>query len=95
MISNEFFTAEYFVYECDDIEIFADRTVYVAFYEGLAPSSEKFMLNGDGSIEFNESYSILGSDSFPVSTSFAIVRVFSTSSMSVARFAIRNFISPL
>lgn len=53
-------TVDYFVYECDDIEIFADRTVYVAFYEGLAPSSDIFTLNGDGSIEFDEDYTGAG-----------------------------------
>lgn len=49
-------TVDYFVYECDDIEVFADRTVYIAFYEGIAPSSDIFKLNSNGSIEFNEGY---------------------------------------
>lgn len=47
---------DYFVYECDTLEIFADRTVYIAFYEGVAPSAEIFSFNDDGTIEFNESY---------------------------------------
>lgn len=48
--------ADYFVYECDTLEIFADRTVYISFYEGIAPSKEIFKYNADGTIDFNESY---------------------------------------
>lgn len=47
---------DYFIYECDNIEIFADRTVYISFYEGIAPSAEIFKYNTDGTIEFNEHY---------------------------------------
>ena len=53
---NDDNTANYFVYECDTLEIFADRTVYLSFYEGLAPSAEIFKYNADGTIEFNQSY---------------------------------------
>lgn len=47
---------DYFLYECDALEIFADKTVYISFYEGIAPSAEIFKFNTDGSIEFKESY---------------------------------------
>ena len=53
--------ADYFVYECDSLEIFADHTVYIAVYEdmsqdggsvGFAPSSDIFTMEEDGSIRF-------------------------------------------
>ncbi len=47
---------EYFLIECDNISIFADRTVYIAVYEGMAPDRETFAINEDGSISFNEGY---------------------------------------
>lgn len=46
----------YFIFECDNIEIFADHTVYIAAYEGLAPSAEQFRMEADGTIQFQESY---------------------------------------
>lgn len=47
----------YFVYECDGIEIFADHTVYIAVYdEGLAPGTDIFTMEDDGSIHFADSY---------------------------------------
>lgn len=46
----------YFVYECDSLEVFADRTVYIALYEGQgAPSRDMFDLSLDGSIKFKDS----------------------------------------
>jgi len=47
---------EYFLLECSDIEIFADKQVYIAVYEGGAPGSEQFAISEDGAISFNESY---------------------------------------
>lgn len=47
---------EYFIVECGSIEIFADKTVYIAAYEGGAPGSETFTISDDGTISFNESY---------------------------------------
>ena len=47
---------DYFVYECDTLEIFADRTIYISFYEGMAPSAEIFKYHTDGTIEFKDSY---------------------------------------
>ncbi len=48
---------EYFIIECENLNIFADRTVYIAAYEGLAPGPDKFILNSDGSISYAEKYS--------------------------------------
>lgn len=47
---------EYFLIECESIEIFADNTVYIAAYEGFAPSIAEFNISEDGEISFNESY---------------------------------------
>lgn len=47
---------EYIIVECVSIEIFADKTVYIAAYEGGAPGSETFTISDDGTISFNESY---------------------------------------
>ncbi|MCI8979391.1 MAG: hypothetical protein HFE52_01850 [Clostridia bacterium] len=56
---------DYFVYECDSLEMFADHTVYIAVYGGIspdgasagfAPSSDIFTMDGDGSIRFADSY---------------------------------------
>lgn len=48
---------DYYVFECANIEIFADRTVYLAVYEGMAPSSEIFAMDGEGAISFKEGFS--------------------------------------
>ncbi len=45
---------EYFIVDCDNLNIFADRTVYIAAYEGIAPDA--FKLNPDGSIGYTEQY---------------------------------------
>lgn len=49
---------DYFIYECDNLEYFADHTIYIAFYDAelLAPGSETFTMDADGSIRFNENY---------------------------------------
>lgn len=46
----------YRIIDCDSIQYFADRTVYLAVYEGFAPSAEIFEMDADGSIRYNESY---------------------------------------
>ena len=51
---------DYFIFECENIEIFADHTIYIAAYEGMAPSTAEFTTAEDGSISFNESYSGAG-----------------------------------
>lgn len=48
---------EYFLIECSNIEIFADKQVYIAVYEGGAPSSKEFTISENGAISFNKSYS--------------------------------------
>ena len=47
---------EYFLIECESIEIFADNQVYIAVYEGGAPSSSEFVISYEGKISFNETY---------------------------------------
>lgn len=47
---------EYFLLECESIEIFADSKVYVAAYEGIAPSAEIISTSENGEISFNENY---------------------------------------
>jgi hypothetical protein len=52
---------DYFIFECSNLEIFADHTVYMAMYEmgeglPMAPGTENFIINDDGSISFNPSY---------------------------------------
>ena len=47
--------------ECDNIEIFADHTVYIAMYEeskefGMAPGSDIFSVNNDGTIKFADDF---------------------------------------
>lgn len=45
----------YYFFNIGDLEIFADRTVYLAFYEGFTPQGA-LMMNPDGSIDFREDY---------------------------------------
>lgn len=47
---------EYFLVECSSIEIFADKQVYIAVYEGGAPSTTEFDVADNGAISFKESY---------------------------------------
>lgn len=45
----------YYLFDCDSLEIFADHTVYLAAYEGVAvPSAEMFSVADDGAISFTE-----------------------------------------
>lgn len=46
----------YYLFDYTNLELFADRTVYLAVYEGLAPTVEKFTLHEDGTITFAEGY---------------------------------------
>lgn len=47
---------EYYIFQCANIEIFADRTVYLAVYEGNAPSAEIFKMDDSGIISFNDTF---------------------------------------
>ncbi len=47
---------EYFLIKCGSVEIFADKQVYIAAYEGLKPDRETFAFSKDGVISFNKSY---------------------------------------
>lgn len=42
----------YYLYEYDSLEMFADRTVYMAIYEGGAPNAGLFDITADGTISF-------------------------------------------
>lgn len=44
----------YYLFNYSTLEIFADRTVYLAAYEGFSPGSEDFMMAEDGSIHFTD-----------------------------------------
>lgn len=44
--------ALYYLLDVQNIEMFADHTVYLAFYKGGVPSRETFIMAGDGTISF-------------------------------------------
>ena len=46
----------YFLLDAGALGIFADHTVYLAYYEGGVPSAELFVIADDGSIAFAEDY---------------------------------------
>lgn len=46
----------YYLLDTRSVEMFADRTVYMAFYEGFTPSSEIFTVAEDGTIAFCDDY---------------------------------------
>ena len=48
--------AYYYLLDTQSIEMFADRTVYMAFYEGLVPNNDIFTVAEDGTISFAESF---------------------------------------
>lgn len=47
----------YYLYNCENLEIFADRNVYLAVYEGFIPDLDTVTMNSDGTFEFAEGYS--------------------------------------
>lgn len=46
----------YYLLDTQSVEMFADRTVYMAFYEGGAPSNAIFTVAEDGTIAFAEDF---------------------------------------
>ncbi len=46
----------YYLWDFTDLEVFADKKIYLAGFGGIAPGPEKFVLNADGSIGFNSEY---------------------------------------
>ena len=44
----------YYLLDTQSLEMFADHTVYLAFYQGFLPSRELFSMAEDGSIAFAE-----------------------------------------
>lgn len=47
----------YYLYEYDSLELFADRTVYLAVYEGMTPHAGMFDIAADGTISYRDSVS--------------------------------------
>ena len=54
-IADDMRTA-YYIFECENLELFADHTVYLAVYEGFSPSSDVFQTAQDGSISFADGF---------------------------------------
>lgn len=46
----------YYIFECSSLEIFADHTVYLAAYEGFAPSAGIFTISQEGEIAFADGF---------------------------------------
>lgn len=46
----------YYLFDYSNLEIFADRTVYLAVYEGFAPSTDIFAMAEDGTISYSDGY---------------------------------------
>ena len=46
----------YYLLDTASLEMFADRTVYMAFYEGFSPNNNIFTVADDGSISFAEDF---------------------------------------
>lgn len=46
----------YYLLDVQSVEMFADHTVYMAFYQGTAPSRETFTMAEDGAISFAEGF---------------------------------------
>lgn len=44
----------YYVMDTEDVQIFADRTVYLAVYQGFVPSYQQFSLAEDGTVTMRE-----------------------------------------
>ncbi len=47
----------YYLLDTRSIEMFADRTVYMAFYEGFVPNNDTFTVAEDGTIAFADDFS--------------------------------------
>ena len=48
--------AAYYLFDCAGLEMFADRTVYLAAGEGLSPSNETFTMAEDGTYAFTDGF---------------------------------------
>lgn len=46
----------YYLLDTQNIEMFADHTVYMAFYQGMAPDRDTFTVAEDGTIAFAENF---------------------------------------
>lgn len=44
----------YYLFDCKDLSLFADHTIYLAVYEGFAPGPETFDMAEDGGISFTD-----------------------------------------
>ena len=62
----------YYLLDTQDLQIFANHTVYLAFYEGSVPSNSIFTVAEDGSISFAEDFTgVQALFTLPLDTSFA------------------------
>lgn len=50
----------YYLFDTQNLEMFADQTVYLAVYEGNAPSPDIFDMAEDGAISYTEEYANAG-----------------------------------
>lgn len=46
----------YYLYDCENLEIFAEKNVYLAVYEGFVPGVDIINMNPDGTFEFADGY---------------------------------------
>lgn len=46
----------YYLYECENLEIFADKNVYLAVYEGFVPGLDIINMKDNGEFEFVKTY---------------------------------------
>ncbi len=46
----------YYLYDCENLEIFADKNVYLAVFEGMLPDIDTITMNTDGTFSFAEDY---------------------------------------
>lgn len=46
----------YYLYDCENLEIFADKNVYLAVYEGFVPGLDIITMNSDGTFDFAKGY---------------------------------------
>lgn len=46
----------YYLWDFTDLQVFADRKIYFAGFEGVAPHNGIFVMNDSGEVEFNSAY---------------------------------------
>lgn len=46
----------YYLWEFNGFEVFSDKTIYFAGFDGIAPTADVFTMNTNGSIDFSDEY---------------------------------------